>query len=275
MSAYDLNDNQCGPYGDASLEQLAFLVDEAARTACAIEQLSRRVHVTLPDAYEIQRQSIALRVMRGERLTGFKMGFTSKAKMHQMGVDDLIWGRLTDAMGIDDGGDLVLQNYVHPRVEPEICFLMKKPLSGKVTLLEALAAVEAIAPALEIIDSRYEAFRFSLQDVVADNCSSSGFVIGPWSKPDMDVSNLGMVMSVNGRDASLGSSAAILGHPARSLVAAARCLGEAGESLLPGQILLAGAATEAVALQGGQTIRLDVDQLGSTAFTVMAANHDD
>jgi len=171
---------------------------------------------------------------------------------------------------IEDGGEITLSGYVHPRVEPEICFLMKKPLSGRVSLLEAMSAVEAIAPALEVIDSRYNNFKFSLEDVVADNCSSAGYVIGPLVKPTVDTANLGMVLRINGQDVAFGSSAAILGHPARSLVSAARCMAEAGESLLPGQVLLAGSASEAVALQPGQNIQLQVDRLGSVSFSTLA-----
>src|SRR3546814_18589829 len=86
----------------------------------------------------------------------------------------------------------------HPRGEPEVAFLMKAPLSGKVTAMEALAAVEAIDPAMEIIDSRYENFKFALFDVIADNTSSSGLVIGQWNEPAKDFSNHGVVLEIDG-----------------------------------------------------------------------------
>lgn len=101
-----------------------------------------------------------------------------------------------------------------------------------------------------------------MTDVVADNSSSSGFVVGAWNAPDIDTSNLGMVMSVNGRAVQIGSSAAILGHPARSLAAAARFAAEAGEPLQPGWIVLAGGATAAEAVKPGQWIELEVEMLG-------------
>jgi len=253
-----------------SLQSMAASLDQAANKAMAISQLSLQHDYSLSDAYEIQRLSIAQRLQRGEKPMGYKLGFTSKAKMLQMGVDDLIWGRLTDGMMIEDGGDISLANYIHPRVEPEICFLMRKSLSGKVSLPEALSAVEAVAPALEVIDSRYANFKFTLADVVADNCSSSGFVIGPLSRPDVDLANLGMILRINGRDVGFGSSAAILGHPARALVSAARCLAEVGESLHAGQLLMAGSATEALPLQPDQLIQLQVDQLGWVSFGTRA-----
>ena len=162
-----------------NLDALAVELDQAASTATAIPQISGRFDdFNLDQALEVQRMLIEIRLDRDEKMVGIKMGFTSRAKMVQMGVSDLIWGRLTDAMMIEDGGSLEFNQYVHPRVEPEIAFRLAAPLSGKVTALEAWAAVEAIAPALEIIDSRYQNFKFSLADVVADNSSSSGFVIG-------------------------------------------------------------------------------------------------
>ncbi|MCB1336331.1 MAG: fumarylacetoacetate hydrolase family protein [Maritimibacter sp.] len=252
----------------ADLEQLAELLDEAARTAQAVAQISDTAALTPVEAYKVQALSLARRYARGERRIGVKMGLTSRAKMAQVGVDDVTWGRLTDAMRVEDGGKIGRAAYVHPRVEPEIAFLMKAPLAGAVSAMEALAAVEAVAPALEIIDSRYRDFKFDLGDVIADNSSSSGFVIGPPSAPGTDIANLGIVLTVDGRVAETGSSAAILGHPLRALVAAARMVAQAGEELRPGDIVLAGAATAAVPVAPGQRIELQVQTLGTVALSV-------
>jgi 2-oxo-3-hexenedioate decarboxylase len=249
-----------------NIEALAERLDTAAFRATATPQLEEEI--TLQEAYAIQRMSIGRRLARGERLIGIKMGFTSRAKMIQMGVSDLIWGRLTDGMLIEDGGSISLRNYVHPRVEPEVAFLIKSPLSGKVSLPQALAAVEAVAPALEIIDSRYENFKFSLTDVVADNSSSSSLVVGPWCSPQTELDNLGLVVSFNGRPEMFGSTSAILAHPLRSLVAAARVVAEANECLKPGDIVLAGGATAASALRAGVHVSLEIESLGRCGLTV-------
>lgn len=250
----------------ADLEKIAERLDDAARNAKAVPQLAGEI--SLDDAYEIQKRSVLRRLKRGEARVGVKMGLTSRAKCLQMGISDIIWGRLTNAMIVEDGGPLARRQHVHPRVEPEIAFLLKAKLAGSVTPLQALAAVEAIAPAMEIIDSRYENFKFSLTDVVADNCSSSGFVTGSWHKPELDFSNLGMVMSFNGRPVQIGSSAAIMGHPLRALVAAARFAGQADEPLQPGWIVMAGGATAAEALAPGTWVEHEVQHLGRVAFSV-------
>ena len=185
-----------------------------------------------------------------------------------MGIDDVIWGRLSSSMLVEEGTPVKFSRFVHPRVEPELAFILKKPLGGDVTAVEALAAVEAIAPALEIIDSRYQNFKFSLPDVIADNASSSGFVIGPWSDPHIDFSNLGLTLSIDGKVAQVGSTAAILGHPLRSLVAAARLSAAAGEPLQAGWIVMAGGATPAEWIKPGQYVNIEMERLGVAGFHV-------
>ena len=243
-------------------------LDVAALNAVAIEQFGDAL--SLEDAYRIQCALIARRLARGERSIGVKLGFTSRAKMIQMGVGDLIWGKLTDAMFVEDGGEINLSEFIHPRVEPELAFLIGRRLVGRVSMLEAQAAITAVAPAMEIIDSRYRDFQFSLADVVADNTSGAALVVGTWRSADVDIANLGMVMSIDGVAAQIGSTAAILGHPLRTIVAAARLAGAAGEALEPGDIVLAGAATAAEPLRAGIHVMLEAQHLGRAAFSVAA-----
>ncbi len=252
-----------------SIAKFAEIVDEAARSATAISQFTESAPLDVADAYAIQALSIERRLKRGERLVGVKMGLTSRAKMAQVGVSEVVWGRLTDAMRLPDGGALSRARYVHPRIEPELAFLLKAPLSGDISAAEAMAAVEAIAPAMEVIDSRYRDFKFALPDVIADNSSSSAFVVGSWARPDQDFSNLGLIMEVDGRPVEIGSTAALLGDPARSLVAAARLAGSALGELRAGWVILAGGVTAAHPLSTGQHVRTVMQNLGSVAIRVV------
>ena len=252
-----------------TLNQLAQIVDDAARFAKAIPQITEsNAAFTVEEAYAVQAMSLARRYARGEKRIGMKMGLTSRAKMQQVGVAEMCWGRLTDAMLVEEGGSVSRARFVHPRVEPEVAYILKKPLVGDVTAVEALAAVEAVAPALEIIDSRFENFKFALPDVVADNSSSSAFVVGQWCPADTDVRNLGIVMEVDGRPVQVGSTAAIMGNPVRSLVAAARLVARWGERLDAGSIILAGGATAAHPLSSGMHIRMTMQSMGSVSFLV-------
>jgi len=248
---------------------MAERLDGAARDAHAVAQLSADTALDLEGAYAVQAASIGRRLARGERQVGVKMGFTSRAKMQQMGVSDLIWGRLTDAMHVAAGTELPFHRFIHPRAEPEIAFRLARPLKGAVSLAEAMAAVDGIAPAIEIIDSRYANFRFSLTDVVADNSSSSAFVTGDWVDPGLlGSAEIAMELLVDGAVVEHGTSAAILGNPWQSLVEAARLSSVNGPGLAAGWIVLAGAATAAFALAPGMRVRARAGALGETGFHV-------
>jgi len=253
----------------ASLQALATTLDAAARDRHEVDPLTPRHAFSLDQAYHIQRASIAQRHARGEKPIGIKLGFTSRAKMIQMGVDSLIWGLLTDAMLREEGGVVDLGDFIHPRVEPEVCFLTSKVIDRPLTLLEAGNYLEAVAPAMEIIDSRYRDFKFTLEDVVADNCSSAGLIVGAFSDKVEDLralTNRGVTMRFNGHAVQLGSTGAILGNPLRSIVQASQLLAAAEMSLPAGSLIMAGAATAAEALRPGLHVSTDIGGLGRVEF---------
>ncbi len=247
-------------------EEIANILDQAAKNAKAVSQMAAANQMTLEEAYEIQRMAIQLRVERGEKITGYKLGFTSKAKMEQMGVHDLIWGILTDEMELQQGETVNLNRWIHPRVEPEIAFRVSKDINRKLSLDELPEYIDAMAPALEIIDSRYENFKFSLEDVVADNCSSTGYVIGDWQPLSTGISNLKMDLLVDNNIVESASSAAILDNPLQSVVELSRLASQAGLTVKKGQVILAGAATAAVFLKSQQTLTVQVETMGSVSF---------
>jgi 2-keto-4-pentenoate hydratase len=246
-----------------NLNELATQVDKAAVDAKAIAQLSTSNSFTEDEAYEIQRLSIEKRIERGEKFVGLKLGFTSFAKMEQMGVHDMIWGRLTSTMWLENGSEMEVSKFIHPRAEPEIAFLLKKDLDREISLEEIPVYILACAPAIEIIDSRYENFKFSLEDVIADNCSSSAFVIGAWQPLPASLNNLEMSMSFDGELKESDSSNAILDNPYLSVCNASRLAAKYNQPFLAGNILLAGAATPAAFVELGKKIKVSVEGLGS------------
>jgi len=243
-------------------------LDQAAFQAKATSQISLESALSVDDAYEVQALSLAHRYARGERLIGLKLGFTSKAKMEQMGVHDMIWGRLTDQMYLDSGGSLDMNAFIHPRVEPEICFRVAKDLPWPLKRADLMEYIDGVAPALEVIDSRYQNFKFSLEDVIADNCSSSAFVVGPWMSQHTPLANLKIELIVEGETVQAGNSDAILGDPWESVIAAARLGHQYGQAIVAGSYLMAGAATSAVYLKKGQSIEAKVESLGTIGFKV-------
>lgn len=253
------------------IKKLAAALDNAAQHAKPIQQLSFQQTFSVEDAYKIQGASINRRYERGEKFVGIKLGFTSKAKMEQMGVHDMIWGRLTDGMLHKRDSPLPLNKFIHPRAEPELCFLVKKKIDKAITLDEVKEYIVGVAPAIEIIDSRYDQFKFSLEDVIADNCSSAAFVFGAWQSLEKPIENLKMELLIDDQVVETGSSEAILGNPWESVVAAARLALQYAKPIPQGAYILAGAATPAVHLKPGNSVKVVVERLGEVGFTVSEA----
>lgn len=244
------------------LKKVAIQLDQAALNANAVEQISLTKSFSEEEAYEIQRLSLEERYSRGEEFVGLKLGFTSFAKMEQMGVHDMIWGRLSNAMWYKKGDNLDLSKFIHPRAEPEIAFLLKKDISREITLDEIPEYIQACAPAIEIIDSRYKNFKFSLEDVIADNCSSSAFVLGAWQPLPETLNNLNIELIFDKELVESGSSNAILDNPYLSVCNASRLAAKYNQDFKAGDILLAGAATSAQFIKDTQKISAKVNGLG-------------
>ena len=242
----------------------------AADDATAIPQLAAETGLDVDAAYAVQTARVKRRHDRGERLVGLKMGLTSKAKMAQVGVDEVIWGRLTDVMRVPDGGGVDVGDFIHPRVEPEVAFLLDRLPDPGEPVGSFTRAVRAVAPAIELIDSRYANFTFSLPDVIADNTSAAAFVVGPWSPVPDGLDNLGVLLEIDGRVAQVGSTAAILGDPRRALDEGLRLAGRHGVRLRKGWVFLAGAATAAVPLRPGAHVRATVEKLGSASLKALS-----
>lgn len=215
-------------------------------------------------AYDVQDADLARRTSRSEQVVGAKLGLTSVAKQRRMQVDRPIVGFLTDAMQLpaDVPVDLAASGWVQPRAEPEIAFLLGhdlgtgpgRPAAGRD---EVAACVAAVAVAVEVIDSRYRDYRFRLSDVVADNTSAAGFVLGPWldAKARLDeLSTVPCTLAVDGRDVAAATGAAILGDPLHALARLAAHAASRGRPVPAGSVVLAGAMTDAVPLLAGQTV---------------------
>jgi 2-oxo-3-hexenedioate decarboxylase len=175
-----------------------------------------------------------------------------------MNIDDLI-GRLTDAMRIESGGSPAAP--LHPPALADSPLAARRGCAGGSAASPRARAI-GVAPALEVVDSRYRDFRFSLADVIADNSSSAAFVVGPWQSLPEDLTQLGIRLCFDGLPLETGSAAAIMGDPLLSLTAAARLAADAGVTLEPGWLVMAGGATAARPLKAGVRVSAEVESLG-------------
>ncbi|QTR06487.1 4-oxalocrotonate decarboxylase [Saccharothrix algeriensis] len=220
----------------------------------------------LATAYTVQFEALRRRLDRGERLIGVKLGLTSRAKQRRMGIDfpSLAW--LTDAMVLPAGAPLPRERLIHPRAEPEIVFVMGDRLAGPgVTSGPARRAAATVHGGLEIIDSRYRDFKFTMADAVADNSSSGLFSLGPVGRtPDgLDLAHEACLLEVDGQVEDAAAGAAVQGHPAEALALAANLLGERGLAVEPGWVVLTGGMTDAVHVTPGARVAAHFTTLGT------------
>ncbi len=255
----------------------ARLLWEAERTRVAVAPVvERHPGATIADAYAIQLAGRALRLAEpGATLVGRKVGLTSDVMQRMLGVDQPDFGYLTATMVSADGATLAPADFLAPRVEAEIAFKLKAPLAGaSLTIDDVLAATEAVAPALEVIDSRIADWKIGIADTVADNASSGHVVLGAWQPlpAGLDLAAVAVSLSVTpDGDANSGTGAAVLGHPAAPIVWLARALHQygGGEGIAAGEIVIPGAVSRALPVAPGQTARASFAGLGdvSVSFT--------
>ena len=160
------------------IDQAADLLYAAQTGRAPIGPLTERFPgLDVTGAYAIQRVNLSRRLRDGRTLVAHKIGLTSKPIQTLLGVDEPDFGYILDDMVLTNGAAVAADRFCAPRVEPEVAFLLHKPLHGPcVTVDDVYAATDAVAPALEIVDSRIADWKLTLPDTVADNASSGGTV---------------------------------------------------------------------------------------------------
>jgi 2-oxo-3-hexenedioate decarboxylase len=249
-------------------QEIADTLLEAERARKGIAQFSDE-HPDIPvaTAYAAQKAFVAAKLAAGEEFVGWKLGLTSRNKQQAMGLSAPLYGRVTSGMLATHGDPVRLDRFIHPRVESEIAFLLARDVAAPATITSVLAATEVVFGAVDVLDSRYESFQFTLSDVVADNASAGAFYLGPVARrPDqlVDLALLGCVVRVDGEVAMTAAGAAVMGHPAASVAWLVNQLAAAGEEgLKAGQIVFSGGVTAPVPVVAGGSVTFEFDGLGA------------
>ncbi|SMG53112.1 2-keto-4-pentenoate hydratase [Paraburkholderia susongensis] len=222
--------------------------------------------MSIDDAYAIQRVNTERRVADGRRIVGCKIGLTSVAVQKQLGVDQPDFGMLFDDMGYGDGEPIPASLLTQPKIEAEIAFVIGRDLNmPNPGQLDVLNAIDYALPALEIVGSRIANWNIRITDTIADNASSSAYVLGnsPRKLSEFDLRLCGMVMERRGEPVSVGAGAACLGHPVNAVVWLARTMAAFGTPLKAGDLVLSGALGPMVAVTPGDIFDARINGLGS------------
>lgn len=253
------------------------LIDDAAALLFAadagrapIGPLTERFpKMDLADAYAVQQVNLIRRLRAGRVVVGHKIGLTSEPMQTLLGVDEPDFGYVLDDMVVPDRAAVPGGRFCAPRVEPEVAFLLRDPLSGPgVTPDDVRAATESVAVALEIVDSRIADWKLTLRDTVADNASSGAVVLGPWVRFDgIDLPSARASLQLNGTEIDSGLGSAVLGDPAAAVAWLANALAPFGTDLLPGQFIMSGSFTAAAFVHPGDSASATISGLGTVSLT--------
>lgn len=260
---------------DKLIHQLATELHTSEKSRVQVEHFSKRFsEMNIQDGYAISRAWMKLKLAEGRIVKGHKIGLTSRAMQQASQITEPDYGTLLDDMFFEPG-DIPADRFIAPRVEVELAFILKDKLEGEgTTVADVLAATEYIQPAIEIIDSRIEQFdrhtkvMRKVYDTISDNAANAGIILGGRKvKPsEVDLPWCGAVLRQNGIVEETGLAAGVQGHPAVGIAWLAQKLAPWGESLQPGQVVLAGSFTRPVAAKRGDVFDADYGTLGRFEF---------
>ena len=240
------------------VSSIAERLDTAWRTQQAVPPITESDGITdVEMAYAIQSHWTKLRLGRGEKIAGRKIGLTSEAVQQQLGVDEPDYGTLWESSFYESKNGKVTipaSAFLQPRIEGEVAFLIGEALREPfITPERFLAATEACTLGIEVVDSRIANWKIGLIDTIADNASYGAFTLGPWNKQmrEADLSTLEMGVSHNGASVGRGLGSAVLGNPARSAAWLANKLLEFSVSLEPGDVVISGAFMKMLPFESG------------------------
>jgi 2-keto-4-pentenoate hydratase len=255
------------------IERVAQMLREAEASRAAVGPVSDLVNggLTLDMAHAVCEANIARRAAAGERLAGFKVGFTNIAVREKMGLPDSTYGYLLASMVLEDGGSLDMDDFIAPKIESEICVRLGRDLAGPgVTAADVLEAADAVRASFEICDARILDWKCPYPDFFADNGFSARIVLGGhgWLPiGEVDLLNETVVLAKDGEPFAEGRGEMALGSPANAVAWLANKLADRGRGLEAGQLVMTGTLTPITPIERGSTYVASFSTLGSVETT--------
>jgi 2-keto-4-pentenoate hydratase len=254
-----------------AIEEAAKRVREAGATRKPCAPIRDLIEPTdVASAYAAQEINTKYWLQRGRRLIGRKIGLTSPAVQKQLGVDQPDFGLLFEDMLASEDRPIPFAELMQPKVEAEIAIVLKKPLTHKRnTIAEVADATEYAVAAIEIVGSRIANWDIRLADTIADNASSSHFVLGARKVKlgDFDLVNCAMIMSRRGETISTGAGSACMGNPLNAAAWLADAMVKYGRPLQPGDVVMTGALGPMAAVGPGDTVEAEIEGLGQVRIS--------
>ena len=227
----------------------------------------------LAGAYEIQRAFVARMLPTQGRRVGYKIGLTSKRMQQMCSIDHPVAGVVLEKRLLRSGARLRLSDLVRLGIEFEICVRLGRSLGPRNTqyeMHEVADAVDAVAPAFEVIDDRNSPYPLDMLSLVADNAWNEGIVLGDWRAAWPDLAAARGTVECNGQVIDQGYGRDVLGHPFEPLRWLANHLSAQGETLHAGEIVSTGSLVTTRFPAAGERYRFTVEGVGAVEISFEA-----
>ena len=257
------------------------LIDQAAQDLIGAETSGRQIGLLslrhpgmeMDDAYAVQSAILRAKLSQGRRVIGWKIGLTSRAMQEALGITTPDSGILFDDMEFGTEATIPEGRFIQPRIEAEIAFITRAAIPADATRAQVLAATASVAPALEILDTRIlradpeSGQRRGIVDTIADNAANAGIVLGvERHAPDtFDLRRVGVIVKRDGVVEETGLGAGVLDDPVESVLWLARRMGQYGQQIEAGQVILSGSFIRPVECPSGTAIDADFGEFGSVS----------
>lgn len=258
------------------IQEEALLLHQAEKQRQQISATTTRYpEMDIDDAYAIQKAWIDIKKAEGRTIVGHKIGLTSRTMQRNMGITTPDSGIILDDMVFEEGTELVAADFLDPRIEVELAFVLHSPLEGtNLSIFDVLNATDYIIPAVELIAAR--SYRVqpetkyvrTVRDTISDNAANAGIIIGgtPIKPNTTDLRWIGAMLYKNGVLEETGLAAGVLNHPAKGIAWLAERYSKHNIPLEAGKLILSGSFTAPVVAQAGDTFHVDFGKLGSFGF---------
>lgn len=217
------------------------------------------------EAYAVGERLRALRIERGERPLGWKIGFTNRSIWARYGVSQPMWAPVWDStLTLLDGTQarVSLRGLSQPRLEPEVAFGLREAPRAGMTLDELRRCIEWVAHSFEIVHTHFEGWRFTAPDTAADFALHGRLFVGPrvplgsggWPTLAEDLSALRVELLCDGEPKDQGEGRIVLDGPLQAL----QTLVDSMAAVTPhwhiaaGEVVTTGTITDAWPLVPGQ-----------------------
>ncbi len=214
---------------------------------------------------ELRRELLAA----GRRSIGWKAGFGAPASIERFGLHGPLVGFITDASVIPDGGVVAISTWTHAVAEPELAVYLSKDLAAGCDEKDALDAISAIGPAIELAD--IDPPPEDVEEILAGNIFHRGVVLGEAdpARRGADLTGLEARAHVGGVEAVATTALEDLTGRLVTVVShLSHLLADHGETIRAGELVICGSIVPPITLTPGTTVEFELHPLAPISVTV-------